>query len=60
MSVIGTEQVHVYVEGVWIQQPFSELICGKYLKCYMKKGLEFIQRLVMHGTTSCMSSGLYI
>ncbi|MBU8573702.1 hypothetical protein NSQ30_10590 [Bacillus sp. FSL R7-0651] len=39
MSVIGTEQVHVYVEGVWIQQPFSELICGQVFKMLHEEGI---------------------
>ncbi|WP_345807539.1 hypothetical protein [Bacillus pumilus] len=60
MSVIGTEQVQVYVEGVWTQQPFSELSCGQVFKMLHEEGIGIYEQLAMHGTTSCMSSGLYI
>jgi len=39
MSVIGTEQVQVYVEGIWTQQPFSELSCGQVFKMLHEEGI---------------------
>lgn len=39
MSVIGIEQVHVYVEGTWIKQPFKNLESGQRFKMLHEEGV---------------------
>ncbi|MDM5298138.1 hypothetical protein QUF51_08195 [Bacillus pumilus] len=39
MSVIGIEQVQVYIEGTWIEITFSELKCGQVFKMLHDEGI---------------------
>ncbi|MEY8695921.1 MULTISPECIES: hypothetical protein [Bacillus] len=39
MSVVGTEQVHVYVEGTWIEQSFENLKSGQIFKMLHEEGI---------------------
>ncbi|MEN9082015.1 hypothetical protein [Bacillus velezensis] len=39
MSVIGIEQVLVYVEGKWIEQPFKNLESGQRFKMLHEEGI---------------------
>ncbi|MEK4846399.1 hypothetical protein [Bacillus sp. FSL W8-0183] len=39
MSVVGTEQVHVYVEGTWIEQSFEKLKSGQIFKMLHEEGI---------------------
>lgn len=39
MSVVGTEQEHVYVEGVWIEQSFKKLKSGQIFKMLHEEGI---------------------
>ncbi|MEH7760132.1 hypothetical protein V7417_05365 [Bacillus pumilus] len=39
MSVVGTEQVHVCIEGTWIEQSFEDLKSGQIFKMLHEEGI---------------------